>query len=129
VERFCIAGDPIQLPPRMALSLAMAMHELSTNAAKYGAFSTDAGRVTVKWNVVKASEETSLTLHWQEEGGPAVQPPARKGFGSRLIERSLASELAGEAHLDYGAAGLVCTIRFPLPKIRQDEGEEMLGFA
>jgi PAS domain S-box-containing protein len=129
VERFRIDGHPLQLPPRMALSLAMAIHELSTNAAKYGAFSSDAGQVVVHWKVAEAGKERSLTLQWREEGGPMVRPPARKGFGSRLIERSLTRELAGKADLDYRPDGLVCTLYLPLPEIQADAGEaDILGF-
>jgi two-component sensor histidine kinase/PAS domain-containing protein len=129
-ERYRITGEPLQLPPRMALSLAMAMHELSTNAAKYGAFSTDAGRIAIRWDVTESGVDRRLTLLWQEEGGPVVQAPTRKGFGSRLIERGLTRELAGEVDLDYRPGGLVCTIRFPLPKAPElVEEEDLLGFS
>jgi len=129
-ERYQIVGEPVQLPPRVALSLAMAMHELSTNAAKYGAFSADSGRVTVRWQIVQTREERRLILEWEEKGGPPVQAPTRKGFGSRLIERGLTRELAGEVGLDYRPEGVVCTIRFPLPSVSADSTEEdLLGLS
>jgi PAS domain S-box-containing protein len=129
-ERYRISGERLQLPPRIALSLAMAMHELSTNAAKYGAFSTDTGRIAIDWEVMGTGEERRLTLLWTEEGGPPVQSPKRKGFGSRLIERGLKRELAGEVDLDFRPSGLACAIRFPLPKARADADEEdLLSFS
>jgi PAS domain S-box-containing protein len=130
VERFRIDGVALQVPPRIALSLAMAMHELSTNAAKYGAFSTDIGRVTVCWDVAETADGKHIALRWLEEGGPLVQAPTRKGFGSRLIERGLTRELSGEVVLDYQPSGLSCTIRFPLPKAQDSDGENLImGFA
>ncbi|ACA16170.1 signal transduction histidine kinase [Methylobacterium sp. 4-46] len=113
--RFSVAGPPLRLPPRMALSIAMALHELATNAVKYGALSAVDGQVSIAWSV----EAGRLTLRWQESGGPSVTPPERTGFGSRLIGQSLARDLAGEVSLDYPPAGVICTIVAPL-----DEAEE-----
>ncbi|MBZ6078530.1 HWE histidine kinase domain-containing protein [Microvirga puerhi] len=115
VERFIIEGPALHVPPRIALPLAMVLHELSTNAVKYGAFSVDSGRVTIHWDLVEGWDEKGLVLHWQEEGGPPVKIPTRKGFGSRLIERSLSRELSGKVVLDYRPSGLLCTISLPLP--------------
>jgi two-component sensor histidine kinase len=84
----------------------MALHELATNATKYGALSRAGGRVSVRWE----KDGDKLRLNWEESGGPAVSPPAHKGFGSRLIERLLASELGGEVKLDYDPAGVRCAI-------------------
>jgi two-component sensor histidine kinase/PAS domain-containing protein len=126
-ERFAIGGARVQVPPRVALPLAMALHELSTNAAKYGAFSTDGGRVDVQWDVTETVDGEKVTLRWREQGGPAVQPPTRKGFGSRLIERGLTRELAGEVLLDYRPSGLSCTISFPLPKVQWSGGEDVVS--
>jgi two-component sensor histidine kinase/PAS domain-containing protein len=125
-ERFTIGGARLQVPPRVALPLAMALHELSTNAAKYGAFSTDSGRVDVHWDVTETADGETVTLRWREQGGPTVQPPTRKGFGSRLIERGLTRELAGEVLLDYQPSGLCCTISFPLPKVQWSGGEDVV---
>lgn len=78
----------------------MALHELGTNAVKYGALSNDAGTIDIEW-AVRRGEEITLLLRWRESGGPPVKKPTRTGFGSRLIERSLARELAGEVNLSY----------------------------
>ena len=92
----------------------MALHELGTNAVKYGALSTDEGRVAIAWSV-RREADTRLALCWSESGGPVVKTPTRTGFGSRLIERSLARELAGEVQLSYEPSGVVCTIDAPVP--------------
>lgn len=113
VQRFVFSGPPVRLSPRMALSLSMALHELATNAVKYGALSTPRGQVGIAWSVAPASGATGvprLSLSWTETGGPPVAVPTRRGFGSRLIERGLASELAGEAHIDFAPGGVVCRI-------------------
>ncbi|MGO4572134.1 HWE histidine kinase domain-containing protein [Microvirga sp. 2TAF3] len=123
-ERFTIAGPALQLPPRVALPLAMALHELSTNAVKYGAFSSDGGRVLIHWDFLEREGEQLLILSWREEGGPHVSPPTHKGFGSRLIERGLSRELAGEVVLDYRPAGLLCTISLPL-SVAQEAQENL----
>lgn len=111
-ERFVLDGTDVRLPPKQALALGMAFHELATNAAKYGALSNDRGRVQLGWSV----EGERLRLAWHEHGGPAVRPPSRKGFGSRLIERGLAHELDGRVRLDYAVDGVVCAIDMPLPQ-------------
>ena len=110
VGRFVFAGPPVRLSPRMALSLSMALHELATNAVKYGALSVPTGQVRIAWSVVPGPVHPRLTLTWTESGGPPVSPPTRRGFGSRLIERGLASELSGEAHIDFLPDGVVCRI-------------------
>jgi two-component sensor histidine kinase len=108
-SRFEITGPPVHISPRSALAFAMAIHELCTNAAKYGALSTAVGQVSVSWKIEEVRGE--LEFLWVESGGPPVQPPTRKGFGSRLIETSLAAELGGEVHLAYRPGGVVCAIR------------------
>jgi two-component sensor histidine kinase len=100
-ERFVIAESNIRLPPKATLALGIALHELATNAAKYGAFSNDRGSILINWWIVPTPEGDRLILHWQEKGGPSVTPPSRKGFGSQVIERGLGHELHGSAHLDY----------------------------
>ena len=114
VSRFDVSGPPLRLPPRIALSIAMALHELGTNAVKYGALSKETGRVAITWSI-RRDDEVCLTLRWAESGGPSVAKPTRTGFGSRLIERSLARELAGEVNLTFDPAGVVCTIVAPVP--------------
>jgi PAS domain S-box-containing protein len=113
--RYELAGEDIRLRPKQALSLAMALHELATNAAKYGALSKETGRVALTWGVEERPRGERLTIHWQERGGPAVEAPATKGFGSRLIERGLARELGGSAELRYERAGVTCLIDIPAP--------------
>jgi PAS domain S-box-containing protein len=100
-------GPEVTLNPKAAVSLVMALHELSTNAAKYGALSSPDGRVGLEWTL---PGEDRLVIEWRESGGPRVEPPARRGFGFRMIERALAADLAGGAQLDFAPGGLVCRI-------------------
>jgi two-component sensor histidine kinase len=93
----------------------MAAHELCTNAIKYGALSTEAGRVTVRWSIHHQGGVPHLHFVWLEEGGPPVEMPDRRGFGSRLIERGLASELRGKVQMKFLPTGLRCTLEAPLP--------------
>jgi PAS domain S-box-containing protein len=111
-----INGETITIRPRAALTLALVLHELTTNAGKYGALSVANGRVTVRWQIQKGSPQELLVLEWQEHDGPQVSAPTRQGFGSRFIESSIASELRGTARLDFDAAGLHCTITLPLAR-------------
>jgi PAS domain S-box-containing protein len=108
------SGPTIRLMPNAAVTLNMAMHELATNAVKYGALSTPQGRVAVHWRVEAGAPQPVLALEWRESGGPLVTAPARRGFGSRLIERGLARELDGECRLVFEAEGLACRFRLPL---------------
>lgn len=103
-------GPDIVLTPKSALSLSLAVHELATNAAKYGAFSTTSGSVEVIW---KIADDGALELCWRELGGPPVVPPTRRGFGSTLIERALAMETGGGATLTYAETGVVCKVMLP----------------
>ncbi|MGE7418825.1 sensor histidine kinase [Methylobacterium tarhaniae] len=113
-DRIRLDGPPVSLTPAVALPLGMAIHELATNAAKYGALSVETGQVAVEWRVAWQAGSETLSLRWRESGGPAVVPPARTGFGTRLIRTSLERELAGEVRLDYAAGGLACLIAVPL---------------
>lgn len=113
-ERFVVDGANILLPPKATLALGIAFHELATNAVKYGAFSDEHGSLTISWKVEHAAAGDRLHVSWRESGGPAVTPPARKGFGSQVIERGLAHELEGEVHLDYRTEGVVCSIDIPV---------------
>ncbi|TXI04255.1 MAG: PAS domain S-box protein [Rhizobium sp.] len=108
-DRFEISGPAIKLAPRAVVSISLALHELATNAAKYGALSVPDGRVAISW-LLETGKTERLKLRWQESGGPAVEPPTRRGFGSRLIESLLAAELNGEVHLSYEPSGLVCEV-------------------
>jgi PAS domain S-box-containing protein len=114
VGRFTFTGPPVRLSPRMALSLSMALHELATNAVKYGALSALSGQVRIHWTVAPGADHPRLSLTWTETGGPLVSPPSRRGFGSRLIERGLAAELSGEAHIVFEPEGVVCRIEASL---------------
>jgi len=111
---FDISGPELRLTPQMAVALSMALHELCTNAAKYGALSGPAGRVTVRWSVTGHNGTGRLLLRWTEQGGPPVQPPKRRGFGSRLIERGIAHELGAEVRLHFAPPGVICEIDAPL---------------
>ena len=112
-----IEGEDLQLPPRTAVSIAMALHELCTNAVKYGALSNDTGTVTISWHVKDADGEARLQLCWHEEGGPPVSAPERRGFGSRMIERGLAAELGGSVELRFHPEGVRCLVDAPLPRL------------
>jgi two-component sensor histidine kinase len=115
-RRFEIVGPAFRLGSRVALALAMALHELATNAVKYGALSNETGHVLLNWTMVDGSPPSRLRLRWQETGGPPVHPPTRTGFGSRMIERALATEIGGPAEIDYRPDGVVFTAEAPLPK-------------
>jgi signal transduction histidine kinase/DNA-binding response OmpR family regulator len=108
--RFAVDGPAVWLSAKMALSISMALHELATNAVKYGALSNDTGRVSISWRTLHEPEGRRLHLEWLEKDGPAVVPPRRKGFGSRLIERGLAQELGGEVKIEYEPQGVWCEI-------------------
>lgn len=112
-DRWTIAGEEVSLPPEKAVALSIALHELATNATKYGALSTAAGRIAVSWQVAPAKAGERLRLVWQESGGPPVAMPARAGFGSRMIERALAAELDGTASIEFRPEGLTCTVDCP----------------
>jgi len=122
LDRTILAGPPVALTPNAALALSMVFHELGTNAGKYGALSLPGGAVTVVWHVDPGAPHR-LTLHWEERGGPPVSPPARKGFGSRLIAATLKSDLAGEARIDYRPSGLVCVLTLSLRRPDEEEPE------
>jgi two-component sensor histidine kinase len=98
----------------MALAIAMALQELATNAVKYGALSSESGEVRLDWRVEEGGDEPCLHLSWTESGGPLVKAPLRRGFGTRLIKRSLAQDLDGKVELSFAPTGLVCTVEAPV---------------
>ena len=104
-DRLHAEGPLVWLPPRHALAFAMVLHELGTNAVKYGALSNQDGRVDIRWQA-----NGTLRLTWTESGGPPVEPPTGRGFGSRLIERGLRHEIGGRVTLDFAPGGVVCVI-------------------
>ncbi|KSV78180.1 hypothetical protein N182_21090 [Sinorhizobium sp. GL2] len=106
-ERFEISGPRVHLPPRAVISVSLALHELATNAAKYGALSASEGRASITWSL---DADGRLTLRWAEAGGPTVKEPSRKGFGSRLIKTLLAAELNGQVNIAYRPEGVVCEV-------------------
>jgi two-component sensor histidine kinase len=102
-----IDGPKHLLEPMTAQAVAVTVHELATNAVKYGALSVPGGQVQVAWS---CEPNGRLVLRWTEKGGPPVKPPTRTGFGTRAIERLIRSQLKGETSFDWNAAGLACTI-------------------
>lgn len=114
-SNFALDGPDVALNPKMALALSMALHELATNAAKYGALSVDTGRVDIRWRLDAGG---GLDLLWQESGGPPVSPPKQRGFGSRLIERALAMETGGRPMLSFDPGGVRCSIVLPATAMR-----------
>jgi len=110
-ERAVIDGDEVPIPVQSAGAVGLVLHELATNAVKHGALSVPSGRVEVTWRL----EGDSLRLEWRESGGPPVVAPARRGFGSVLIEQAIPYELRGSTSLDFTPLGVRCAIAFPLP--------------
>lgn len=109
-------GPDVTLSPQNAVSVAMALHELCTNAIKYGALSNDLGEVTLTWRIDGDAGKPRLRIEWRERGGPPVSAPSKRGFGSRMIERGLATELGGQVQLTFAPEGLACVIDAPLPQ-------------
>lgn len=115
LPRVSITGPPVRLEPKAAVTIAMALHELCTNAVKYGALSVEQGQAWLSWSL-DADDGGRLRIVWREAGGPEVIVPARRGFGTRMLERALASELRGQVSLDFRPDGLVCQIDAPSPQ-------------
>ena len=114
-ERVLIDGPSVHLPARYAINLGLVLHELVTNAAKYGALSTPAGHLELRWAVAPHEDRSSrLCIHWRETGGPPVEPPTRQGFGSHLIRRSIEGELAGDLTIQFAPNGVTYDISAPL---------------
>ena len=116
-QRAALSGQVIALDSTAALSLGLVFHELATNAAKYGALSTEKGRLQVHWSLIEDDDgEKTVSIDWIESDGPPVEPPQRKGFGSRLIDGSVRGRLGGTIEMDYAREGLRCHMTFPLPR-------------
>lgn len=115
-DRVDRSGPQLRVPPQTAVSIALALHELSTNAIKYGALSEPGGRIRIRWETYSDQERLRFRLVWTERGGPPVRPPQSRGFGSRMIEHGLASDLGGTAALSFEPEGVVYTIDAPLPE-------------
>jgi two-component system CheB/CheR fusion protein len=110
--RVCMRGPPLRLLPSPTLALAMAIHELATNASKYGALSNNAGTISVHWSLVGSARDL-LRLRWRERGGPPVVEPKHRGFGTWMIETGLAQDMGGEVKLAFHQDGLTCTLEAP----------------
>jgi two-component sensor histidine kinase len=108
-----INGPEFVLEPRAAQAIAMVLHELATNAVKYGALSVPSGRLLVEWS----RGEAQLVIRWSEADGPAVKPPTHQGFGTRVIGSVIKTELAGQIRFDWNPAGLACEIAIPLDRL------------
>ena len=117
-DRIAIEGPDVDLPPEAALALGMAMHELATNAGKYGSLSCERGRLDVRWEVLTEcegeAERRRLRIVWRESEGPPVVRPQRKGFGSRLLESVIGEQLKGRVELRFEPDGLVAVIEASL---------------
>lgn len=127
IDRFEITGPPVRLRPSLALSLAMAFHELATNAIKYGALSNNTGRVSISWTLKATEGKRRLRIKWKERGGPPVQPTDRKGFGTRMLRQILSSEPGGSVEMGLDEAGLVCIFKADLPLDGGKEAESELA--
>jgi PAS domain S-box-containing protein len=112
-DRLMINGPDVWLDARKAATLAMAFHELATNASKYGAWSNAAGQVSIRWDVHDNGEQRQVRVTWQETGGPPVKQPRRKGFGSRLIQSSFGNGTGG-ARFDFQPTGLICVVEISI---------------
>lgn len=117
-ERIRVSGPRVPLAPRLSVVLSMIIHEMATNAAKYGALSSEAGTVTLDWKLHEEGADRTLRMTWTEAGGPEVTAPVQRGFGSRLIERSARDQLGGEATVDFLPGGVVYTVTCAL----EDDG-------
>jgi len=116
--RFTITGDPFMLASDQALGLSLALHELVTNAVKYGALSIPSGRIIIDWST---ASDRRLVLHWRETGGPAVTEPVKRGFGLEMIERVVAGELGASATTTYPPQGISWTFEMPVFAAREPQ--------
>jgi two-component sensor histidine kinase len=122
-SRLHVDGPTVRLRPRAALSTALVLHELATNAVKYGALSNATGRVSLVWSIRAQPDGAWLRLRWRESGGPPALPPERKGFGTTLIDKGIAYDLGGSAELNFEPSGVTCIIEFPLAATQSAEGK------
>jgi two-component sensor histidine kinase len=109
-DQIAFRGSEIQLRPATAQTLALALHELVTNSAKYGALSTLSGRLSIIWEI----QGDMLKMVWEEKGGPLVNKPASRGFGTRSVIASIETQLGGQAEFDWRSEGLICRLSVPL---------------
>jgi two-component system CheB/CheR fusion protein len=109
-----LEGVEVALAPRAGMSFALTLHELASNAAKYGALSTPSGRLEVRWDVVQSEDGEVLEFNWAESDGPLVEPPAVSGFGSKLINQTLPYEFDAVIDQTFAPTGMICRIRIPM---------------
>lgn len=114
-NRIVIEGPHLELPSEAAVPIGMAIHELTTNAAKHGALSTFGGQVEVRWTIEPSGESPILHFSWTERGGPRVTTPSRQGFGSRLLQRVLTTQLQAQVNMDFQENGVHFTMVMPIP--------------
>jgi two-component sensor histidine kinase len=114
-NRIVVDGPHVELPSEAAVPIGMAIHELTTNAAKHGALSTFGGQVDVKWRIEPGEERPLLQFFWTEHGGPRVTQPSRQGFGSRLLQRVLTTQLQAQVTMDFQEEGLRFSMVMPMP--------------
>ncbi len=114
-NRITLSGPEVPLPAQLAVSLGMAMHELTTNAAKYGSLSVYGGKIDVTWSMTIEATRRRLDFDWAESGGPVVSPPERQGFGSRLLEFVLPGQIQATASIDYRPEGVRMHCSVPMP--------------
>jgi two-component sensor histidine kinase len=114
-NRITIEGPHLELPSEAAVPIGMAIHELTTNAAKHGALSTFGGQVEVRWRVEPGEERPMLHFSWVERGGPRVSTPTRQGFGTRLLQRVLATQLQADVSMNFLEEGLHFSMQMPIP--------------
>jgi PAS domain S-box-containing protein len=112
--RIEVTGKTMRISPKATVALSMVLHELAANAARHGALSASSGRVTLSWSIETSKRGTSIMLHWRETGGPPVVEPERRGFGLKLVQRSIVQELSGQAEIAFAPTGLLCILSFPV---------------
>ncbi|MEK9284182.1 PAS domain-containing protein [Bradyrhizobium sp. ISRA442] len=115
-EQVRVSGPRVRFQPKAAETFALAIHELATNALKYGALSRPTGRIEISWRIDESAAPAELLFEWRERGGPQVTPPPRKGFGTELLERTLAFEFKAQTTMSFNSSGLTCTIIIPVSK-------------
>lgn len=116
-DRIAVAGPDVHVSPTAAQTIGLAVHELATNAAKYGALTTPGGRVEISWGISGEDDVARFEMEWRESGGPRVNAPERSGFGTRLIVRTTELALRGKAALNYGEDGVSWTLECPLASL------------
>ncbi|MGZ3410524.1 MAG: PAS domain S-box protein [Xanthobacteraceae bacterium] len=119
--RVLVDGPSVMLPGQLALNLALVLHELASNALRYGALSTPTGTIDIKWTIANGSEPKSIDLTWRELNGPAVKPPTEFGFGAKLVDRLLKRGLGAEVDVTWDPAGLIIRFQLPIPEVRRED--------